>query len=98
LAIPWSDTSGHSAYREWLEDLINGDHVSATGNPIPDAYLAALAVESGSEWIKTDGDYGRFPGLTWRRPFRTRADFVRSAPTNMTTTILKRFCIEVNGK
>lgn len=40
----------------------------ARGNLVPDAYLAALAIESGSEWITTDGDYGRFPGLRWRRP------------------------------
>lgn len=39
------------------------------GNLVPDAYLAALAIESGCEWISTDGDYGRFPGLRWRRPF-----------------------------
>lgn len=40
----------------------------AKGNLIPDAYLAALAIESGSDWISTDGDYARFPGLHWRRP------------------------------
>ena len=34
-----------------------------SGNLIPDAYLAALAIESGSEWITTDRDYERFPGL-----------------------------------
>jgi len=39
------------------------------GNLVPDAYLAALAIESGSEWVTTDGDFGRFPGLRWRRPF-----------------------------
>ncbi len=38
------------------------------GNLIPDAYLAALAIESGSEWITTDRDYSRFPGLRWRHP------------------------------
>ncbi|MCB9419030.1 MAG: type II toxin-antitoxin system VapC family toxin [Ardenticatenaceae bacterium] len=38
------------------------------GNLIPDAYLAALAIESGSEWITTDGDFARFPGLKWRHP------------------------------
>jgi toxin-antitoxin system PIN domain toxin len=43
--------------------------VGARGNLVPDAYLAALAIESGSEWITTDGDYARFPGLRWRRPF-----------------------------
>lgn len=45
-------------------------HASAArGNLIPDAYFAALAIESGSEWITMDGDYARFPGLRWRRPF-----------------------------
>ena len=38
------------------------------GNPAPDAYLAALAIESGSEWITTDRDFSRFPGLRWRHP------------------------------
>ena len=38
------------------------------GNLVPDAYLAALAIESGSEWITTDRDYSRFPGLKWRHP------------------------------
>ena len=35
---------------------------------VPDAYLAALAIESGSEWITTDRDFSRFPGLRWRHP------------------------------
>jgi hypothetical protein len=38
------------------------------GNLVTDAYLAALAIESGCEWITTDGDFARFPGLKWRRP------------------------------
>ena len=42
--------------------------VGAKGNLVPDAYLAALAIESGSEWITTDRDYARFPGLPWRHP------------------------------
>jgi toxin-antitoxin system PIN domain toxin len=41
------------------------------GNLVPDAYLAALAIESGSEWISTDRDYSRFPGLKWRHPLIT---------------------------
>ncbi len=28
-----------------------------------------LAIESGSEWITTDRDYARFPGLRWRTPW-----------------------------
>lgn len=38
------------------------------GNLVPDAWFAALAIESGSEWITTDRDYARFPGLRWRHP------------------------------
>ncbi len=38
------------------------------GSLVADAYLAALAIESGSEWITTDRDYSRFPGLRWRHP------------------------------
>jgi toxin-antitoxin system PIN domain toxin len=38
------------------------------GNLVPDAYLAALAIESGSEWISTDRDFSRFSGLKWRHP------------------------------
>jgi uncharacterized protein len=50
-----------------FEDLCR--RAAATGNLIQDAWLAALAVESGCEWITTDGDFARFPGLRWRRPF-----------------------------
>jgi len=127
-----SDTENHAAYREWLEDLVNGKEaygvselvlsgflrivthpriflsastlenalsftdvlrsqpnaVSVTpgprhwgifralcqnagtkGNLVADAYLAALAIESGCEWITTDRDYSRFAGLRSRRPF-----------------------------
>ena len=40
----------------------------ARGNLVSDAYFAALAIESGSDWITTDRDYSRFPGLRWRHP------------------------------
>ena len=40
----------------------------AKGNLVADAWLAAVAIESGSEWITTDRDYSRFPGLRWRHP------------------------------
>jgi toxin-antitoxin system PIN domain toxin len=39
------------------------------GNRTSDAYLAALAIEHGCELITTDGDFSRFKGLRWRRPF-----------------------------
>ncbi len=40
----------------------------ATGNLVPDAYLAALAIETGSEFVTTDRDFARFPGLNWTDP------------------------------
>lgn len=42
--------------------------VGARGNLVPDAYLAALAIESGSEWITADRGFARFAGLRWRHP------------------------------
>jgi len=39
------------------------------GNLVSDAYHAALAIECGSLWISTDGDFARFPGLRWQHPF-----------------------------
>jgi hypothetical protein len=43
----------------------------AKGNLVPDAYLAALAIESGCEWVTTDRDYSRFPGLRVRHPLQS---------------------------
>jgi toxin-antitoxin system PIN domain toxin len=55
--------------RHWdiFENLCESANIK--GNLIPDAYFAALAIESGSEWITADRDYSRFPGLKWRHPF-----------------------------
>lgn len=38
------------------------------GNLVPDAHLAALAIEHGLMLCSTDGDFGRFPGLRWLNP------------------------------
>lgn len=40
------------------------------GNLVADAYLAAMAIESGCEWITTDRDFSRFKGLRWRHPLQ----------------------------
>jgi uncharacterized protein len=40
----------------------------ARGNLIADAYHAAMAIEHGAEWITTDRDYTRFPGLRSSHP------------------------------
>lgn len=46
----------------------------AKGNLVPDAYLAALAIEHGCEWITTDRDFARFAGLRWSHPLRSVAE------------------------
>ena len=38
------------------------------GNLVPDAHLAALAIEHGLLLCSTDGDFARFPALRWRNP------------------------------
>ena len=40
----------------------------ATGNLIPDAFHAALAIEHGCEWLTMDRGFSRFPALRWRHP------------------------------
>ena len=40
----------------------------ARGNLASDAWFAALAIESGCEWITLDRDYARFTGLSWHLP------------------------------
>jgi toxin-antitoxin system PIN domain toxin len=62
-AVALSPGSRHWAI--FLDLLAKSD---ARGNLVPDAYLAALAIETGSEWITTDRDYTRFPGLRWKHP------------------------------
>lgn len=37
-------------------------------NLIPDAHLAALAIEHGLQLCSTDGDFARFPKLRWLNP------------------------------
>jgi toxin-antitoxin system PIN domain toxin len=41
------------------------------GNLVPDAHLAALAIEHGLTLCSTDGDFARFPGLAWQNPLVT---------------------------
>jgi uncharacterized protein len=62
--VPVHPGSGHWAI---FDDLCRRSR--ATGNLVQDAWLAALAIEAGCEWITTDRDYARFPGLRWREPF-----------------------------
>jgi uncharacterized protein len=38
----------------------------ARGKLVPDAYIAALAIEHGCELVTNDADFTRFKGLRWR--------------------------------
>jgi len=53
-------------HREVLKILLRDQGLRA--NLIPDAHLAALAIEHGLMLNSTDGDFGRFPGLRWENP------------------------------
>ncbi len=41
---------------------------NARAKLVPDAYLAALAIEHGCEFITAGKDFRRFPGLRLRHP------------------------------
>ena len=49
-----------------LGSLVNAAGVQA--NLVPDAHLAALAIEHGLLLCTTDGDFGRSAGLRWQNP------------------------------
>lgn len=55
-------------HREILGSLLSGQAVRA--NLVPDAHLAALAIEHGLILCSTDGDFARFPGLRWQNPLQ----------------------------
>lgn len=42
-----------------------------TSRLVPDAHLAALAIEHGLTLCTSDGDFAKFPGLTWENPLGT---------------------------
>ena len=46
----------------------NLDAAGTGGNLVPDAHIAALAMEHGGEAHTGDADFGRFPGLRWHNP------------------------------
>lgn len=55
-------------HREILDDLLAVPGVQA--NLVPDAHLAALAIEHGLILCTTDGDFARFPGLRRENPLQ----------------------------
>ena len=43
-------------------------HLGGGGKLVPDAHLAALALEHGLTVCSADGDFARFQGLRWENP------------------------------
>lgn len=59
--IPQPTDRHATVLSELLSDEVHDDLV-------PDAHLAALAIEHGLTLCSTDGDFARFPGLRWENP------------------------------
>ena len=84
FARPLSTGDAWGQVEEWLElpgiwvpqpteqhgrvvsELLLG--ANAGSNLVPDAHLAAIAIEHGLEIYSTDADFARFPGVRWRNP------------------------------
>ena len=58
--------AGPASWRH-LGDLADQDR-GITGNLVPDAYLAALALAHGCRIATADRGFARFPGLDWFDP------------------------------
>ena len=56
-------------HTDLLDELLSLPGVHA--NLVPDAHLAALALEHGLTLCSTDGDFARFPALRWLNPLVT---------------------------
>jgi uncharacterized protein len=53
-------------HREILGSLLKSQ--GGRANLVPDAHLAAVAIEHGLILCSTDGDFARFPELRWENP------------------------------
>jgi uncharacterized protein len=45
--------------------------IDACGNDIPDAYLAAYALDNNATWLSADRGSARFKRLRWAHPLDT---------------------------
>lgn len=61
----WVPQPGN-AHRRIVGDFLRAPWM--TSRLVPDAHLAALAIEHGLSLQSTDGDFARFPGLRWENP------------------------------
>jgi toxin-antitoxin system PIN domain toxin len=63
--VVWIPVPG-AAHGDVLTTLLTERVISS--RLVPDAHLAALAIEHGLTLCSTDGDFARFPGLRWENP------------------------------
>lgn len=67
VPVCWIPPTGDRTARI-LGSLI--ERYGLTGNAIPDAQLAALAIEHGLSVISADTDFARISEVTWHNPLR----------------------------
>jgi uncharacterized protein len=63
--VVWTPEPGRR-HAEILGGLI--EHHQISGNLVPDAHLAALALEHGLPLASADTDFARFPEVRWTNP------------------------------
>jgi uncharacterized protein len=61
-------TASDGAYA-WFRALV--DDLALSGNDVPDAYLAAIALDLGATLVTTDRGFSRYPGLLTLDPTAT---------------------------
>lgn len=65
--VSWVPTTGAATWTI-AESLVRRHAV--TGNLVPDAVLAASAVEHGVPVVSADSDFARFAGVSWVNPLQ----------------------------
>ena len=58
----------HAGERHWALFRQLAADIDARGNDIPDAYVAAYALENNATWLSVDRGFARFSRLRWRHP------------------------------
>jgi toxin-antitoxin system PIN domain toxin len=54
--------------RHWTVFRQLASDINARANDIPDAYLAAYAIENNATWLSADRGFARFARLRWSHP------------------------------
>jgi len=63
-----ASTALRAGSRHWMLFRQLATDIDARGNDVPDAYLAAYAVENNATFLSADRGFARFSRLRWRHP------------------------------